>query len=534
MQNNQPYLSIVVPVYNAASFLKDSLAEFDAHITRFDKPVELVLVDDGSIDLSGQILAEFAAMPHPYTVIHLTNRQNKGKGFSVAYGMLSCKGTYRVFTDCDLAYPVTEIFKLLASLERGFDVAIACRVDKDSRYTISPSFFHYLYTRHLASRVLNWGLRQLLLPICRDSQAGLKGFRAVAAEEIFKRQKVSGFSFDMELLFLADRMGYLVEEIPVHYRYFDEPTTVAFMEDSFKVLRDILRIRWNGFRKAYELPYEVDNRRKLIVNADDYGFSEPTSEGILETCKDGIVRSTSIMASTVALDRSVEMLSAGPSIDLGVHFTLTYGMPACEANEVPSLVTEDGLFYSKGKFHLRHFLGKIDLEDVYREFSKQLQLLKEKGLNITHIDSHHHVHVLPGIRDVVARIALENGIKYVRAPRGFYFGRDVGAMFRQWVVGSFKGSYPQYWHRKGLHAVASFSGFHLSGGKKLLERWQQLIKDLPDGVTEVMVHPGCLDDELKDSYKVGRTIELSVLKDVELKDALNRADVDLISFKDLI
>src|SRR5207253_8470269 len=125
------------------------------------------------------------------------NDANRGKGFSVARGMGVARGAYRVFTDADLAYPLAEIAKIVRDLETGSDVAIACRVLPESRYLMSPSFFHYLYTRHVMSRLFNRVVRLALLPGILDSQAGLKAFSARAAGLIFPRLTVAGFGFDV-------------------------------------------------------------------------------------------------------------------------------------------------------------------------------------------------------------------------------------------------------------------------------------------------------------------------------------------------
>ena len=525
MQQNEPYyLSLIVPVYNAETFLANTLGRLDDYLNQYKRPAELILVDDGSRDSSPDILKEFAAKSHPYPVTILKNQPNKGKGYSVARGFLASKGKYRVFTDCDMAYPPSEIDKITLSLERGFDVAVACRVHKDSRYTISPAFFRYLYTRHIASRFFNFVLRMFLLPLCRDSQAGLKGFTSDAAQKIFSRQKIQGFSFDMEALFLADRLNLLVEEVSVNYSYFDEPTTIKFLEDSLGVLRDILRIKWRSLRNGYKLPEESDGIKRLIVNADDFGLTDKTSRGIIETIKNGIVTTTSIMANSFVSNTIKE------DIDTGIHFTLTYGRPVTEQALIKSLADKNGAFYPRGTFYLKALTGRIDPLDVYRELSAQLKLLKAGGIKISHIDSHHHVHILPGIRDIVAQIALENNVRFVRAPYAKGLCQTACATFRKWIVSRFEGAYPQFWHRKGIHTIGNFGGFELIGDKDLLKRWKKFLKKLPYGTTEVMVHPGLNDETINDSYIKGRATEVEVLKNPELKEICRREGIELVNF----
>jgi dolichyl-phosphate beta-glucosyltransferase len=206
-----------------------------------DYTSEIILVDDGS---ATPVVAD--------GVMVLRNETNRGKGFSVARGMLAAHGTYRVFTDADLAYPPSQINTVLAALGGGADVAVACRVLPESRYIMSPAFFPYLFTRHLLSRALNLGVRLTLVGGVRDTQAGLKGFAAAAADAVFTRLTVTGFAFDVEALVIARRRGLVIREIPVEFRYDDEPTTVRLIQDAARMTRDLITVRWNAMRGRYD------------------------------------------------------------------------------------------------------------------------------------------------------------------------------------------------------------------------------------------------------------------------------------------
>ncbi|HXL08441.1 MAG TPA: glycosyltransferase [Gemmatimonadales bacterium] len=243
-------LSVVVPVRNGADRLPVHLETLRRYVCAQARPTELVLVDDHSEPGAARLLADFAGTLSGATL--LRNDANRGKGFSVARGMAAARGARRVFTDADLAYPVDEIDAMVRELDGGADVAIACRVLPESRYLMSPSFFHYLYTRHLMSRVFNLAVRLALLPRILDTQAGLKGFTARASELIFPRLTVAGFGFDVELLYVARKHGLKVAQAAVHYRYDDEPSTVRFVADAVGMLEDLVRIRWNDWRGRYD------------------------------------------------------------------------------------------------------------------------------------------------------------------------------------------------------------------------------------------------------------------------------------------
>lgn len=244
-----PHLTLVVPCYNGADRLPASLEQVTRFLAEQPYDAELMLVDDASDGAAAEILRAFAASRRGVTL--LRNDRNRGKGASVARGMLAGRGRYRVFTDADLAYPPSEVNKILHDLEAGADVAIACRVLPESRYVMSPTFFHYLYTRHLQSRVFNALVRALLLRDVLDSQAGLKGFTARAAETVFSRLTIARFGFDVEALFIAQRHGFTVRQTAVQFRYDDEPTTVRLVHSASTMALDLVRVRTNDWRGRY-------------------------------------------------------------------------------------------------------------------------------------------------------------------------------------------------------------------------------------------------------------------------------------------
>ena len=236
MPESPIHLSVVVPVRNGADRLPLHLDTLRRYVCAQARPTELVLVDDHSEPRAARLLAEFADTLSGATL--LRNDANRGKGFSVARGMAAARGARRVFTDADLAYPVEAIDAMVRELDGGgADVAIACRVLPESRYLMSGLF--------------NRVVRMVLLPGILDTQAGLKGFTARAAELIFPRLTVAGFGFDAELLYIARKHGLRVRQTPVQYRYDDEPSTVRFAADAATMLRDLARIRWNDWRGRY-------------------------------------------------------------------------------------------------------------------------------------------------------------------------------------------------------------------------------------------------------------------------------------------
>ena len=245
-----PHLTLVVPCYNGEDRLPAALSQLSAFLALQPYSSELVLVDDCSAEPAARVLREYAASRPGITLIR--NEKNLGKGRSVGRGMLAGRGRFRVFIDADLAYPPEEVNKILRDLEAGADVAIACRVLPESRYLMSPGFFHYLYTRHVMSRVFNLLARAVLLRDVLDSQAGLKGFTSKATQTVFPRITIPRFGFDVEALFIAQKHRLTVRQTAVFFRYDEEPTTVKFAQSAFTMALELLQVRMNDWRGRYD------------------------------------------------------------------------------------------------------------------------------------------------------------------------------------------------------------------------------------------------------------------------------------------
>ena len=249
-QRTAARLTLIVPCFNGGVRLAHTLEELGEWLRRQGNDVELLLVDDGSNAADARQLAEFCRRTRLATV--LRSDVNRGKGDAVRRGLREASGRYCIFTDADLAYPISQIDRIVAALDAGSDVAIADRLDARSRYTMSPRFIPYLFTRHVGSRIFNRLVQTVLLRGIEDTQAGLKGFRANAAEKIAQRLSISGFAFDIESLVIARRHGFEITQVPVEFRYDDEPTTVRYARDAWRMCRDVVRIRLRAWRGAYD------------------------------------------------------------------------------------------------------------------------------------------------------------------------------------------------------------------------------------------------------------------------------------------
>ena len=228
-----PYLSVVIPAYNEEARLPSTLRQLWDALQRRPYASEIVVVDDGSADDTPRIVREFGA-DKP---VRLVESGHQGKGGAVRTGMLAAAGEYLLMTDADLCTPLEDVDPLLNAMREGYDVAIGSRAIKGSVLEIRQPLY-----REVMGRTGNLMIQALLLPGIHDTQCGFKLFRQGAAREIFSRSVMNGMSFDIEVLYLARRLGYRIKELPVHWSH-RPGSKVRLVQDYGGTLRDLLKIR---------------------------------------------------------------------------------------------------------------------------------------------------------------------------------------------------------------------------------------------------------------------------------------------------
>lgn len=238
------FLSIVIPAHNEERRLPDTLEQVHAFLQVQSYEAEVLIVENGSLDQTYQIAQDFA---HAHTQFKVVRETERGKGLAVKRGMLEARGAYRFMCDADLSMPVSEINRFLPPARTGFDITIASREAPGAvRYNEPPY-------RHLGGRLINTMIRLMVLPGLNDTQCGFKCFRAQVAEDLFCHQTLTGWSFDIELLYIARRRGYKVVEIPIPW-YFNPDSKLSAVQDAFKMGLDIFSIRMNAMRGMYDRP----------------------------------------------------------------------------------------------------------------------------------------------------------------------------------------------------------------------------------------------------------------------------------------
>lgn len=230
-----PYLSLVIPAYNEGGRIAGTVETVRAFLDSQAKPYEIIVVDDGSTDGTTEVVAKLPGIQA------ISYQPNHGKGYAVRRGALASRGEFVAFSDADLSAPIEELPKLFEAIEAGADVAIGSRALKSSQLLI-----HQPRYRELGGKALNLVIRMLAVPGIMDTQCGFKLFRGEAARRVFANCILSGWGFDVEVLYLARRIGCRVVEVPVRWSHSADSKIRPFRA-GLEVLRDTLRIRFHKY-----------------------------------------------------------------------------------------------------------------------------------------------------------------------------------------------------------------------------------------------------------------------------------------------
>ena len=267
----------------------------------------------------------------------------------------------------------------------------------------------------------------------------------------------------------------------------------------------------------------------LIVNADDFGISSRRNAGIVEAHRLGIVTSASLMAYAPAFREALNYARACPALDLGVHLNLSEGEPVVLGHT--SLVGPDGKFWGKEEARRRAKENLFNLAEVEREADAQIDVLQQAGLRVTHLDGHQHIHIYGALPDPIGRACTRRGVRCFRCPADTLrppMEISPGKMSRleEYRVAAHRAT--EVYAGFKMRSTEHFAGIGLSGYLDL-ENLLTAIKQLPEGLTELMVHPGYLD--APDGLSVPeRETELRALTDPRVKALLTQDDIKLTTF----
>ncbi|MGH9339917.1 MAG: dolichyl-phosphate beta-glucosyltransferase [Acidobacteriota bacterium] len=242
------FLSVIIPAYNEADRLGSSLQSICGYLLSRGVRFEIIVVDDASQDETYRVAEELNCRDDDAWRLRLfRNERNRGKGYSVRRGMLECEGRYALLTDADLSTPIQEFEKLENYvLHAVAQIAFGSRDVQGSQVEVHQSAF-----RERSGKFFNWLVRHLTGLPYRDTQCGFKLFEMKQCKAIFARQRIEDFGFDVEVLYVAQKWGLSLKEVPVVWRHVSG-SKVNFVPDAARMILDLLRVRWNDWIGRYD------------------------------------------------------------------------------------------------------------------------------------------------------------------------------------------------------------------------------------------------------------------------------------------
>lgn len=275
--------------------------------------------------------------------------------------------------------------------------------------------------------------------------------------------------------------------------------------------------------------------KNLIVNADDFGRHELINRAAEIAFKTGCLRSATLMAGGIAFDDAIRIAKNNFGLGIGIHLTLANGNPILPPQEIPTLVNSEGIFHENYVVFLKkYFSGKISLDEVRSELSAQFEKILRTGITLTHVDSHQHLHHMPGIIEIVLDLASKAKIKAIRSAESKIFDGElnsVGKFIGRLGLGSLAKFAAHKAHKKNFVTPEHFAG--IVAGESVDENFLlKLISNLRDGTTEIMLHPGTNNKILRDfcRWEHDFETELAAVTSPKVLAALDEKNISAINF----
>ena len=519
MSRRELSVSFVYPMYNEIGNIEKVIRASHAIGSKLLREFEIVVVDDCSTDGSGTLVDRLAKEFPELRVIH--HERNRKLGGTLKTGFAAARMEHILYMDSDIPVAFEDVEACLREVELPVDILIGYRIGR---------------AEGIFRDIQSWGYNVLLRALF-----GLKVRDANFAFKLFRRDIVSsplhseGSFIDAELLLEALRRGYKIRERGFHYLV---RTAGVSTLGSPKVIPQLLGDLWHYMRYRWSRP--LDGQREVIFNADDFGLCKSINAGVIESHEKGVVSSASIMPTGEAFEEAARYAAGKKTLDIGLHLALCDGAPVCDPREVPSLAGPDGRFHSNyAAFVKSYFAGRIDLGEVEKEFRAQLAKARAAGLEISHLDSHQHLHALPAILQIVIRLAKENRIPAIRYPderdveviTALLEGRAARSLQRMGLSMVCR-SGKRMLHGSGLASTDHFYGV-MEAGRWNFKTLRHTISTLRPGVTEICCHPRSQPaPEKQYDWGYNFTEELATLADGQLRRFIEEQDVRLTSFRD--
>lgn len=461
---------------------------------RFGSNWELIWIAPREMSRLGAKLEE---LTRRFQKSKLVYSEDAGRGSCLREGFLHSSGRWIYLYRIEQPVGVQFVDLAIDHLKNGDDLIRANRRDPDTRFLIPVKNLRVAYRRHRLgmafNRLARWALPGLLSV---DTHSGHLLLSRAAAAQVFALQTTGDFLFDLEICVIAKAHGFRETELPVNLYLFEEKSGERILAEIISVFTGLPRLRRRYRQGCYD-----PLRTTEAITADDWGLSPAVNQGILALARRGVIRRVSLMANTRFLAEGLQELKSIPGIQLGMHFTLTYGR-ALSKNYRPRSPRE--LFFAS----LNPFSDRAELRrQIQEELRAQLQVFSDHGVTILYFDGHHHIHLIPGLIESLAPILKEARIHTVRLPY------DPALKFTT--------KFPLL-----VLSMLARTSVERNGFKSLRVFYPQREHFLDHGLmrarinrnpsAEVIVHPASHNDidglEFPDSYTEGRVDEFKALQ----------------------
>jgi hopanoid biosynthesis associated protein HpnK len=291
--------------------------------------------------------------------------------------------------------------------------------------------------------------------------------------------------------------------------------------------------------------------RNLIVNADDLGWTNGVNQGIADAHRNGIVTSASLLANGAAFESAVDVAQHVPNLGVGVHLNLSDGRPVAAPDSVPTLLNSDGQLDGGPEALLAKIaMRRIELHEVEREWDAQIRKVRDAGIAPSHVDGHKHVHMLPGLFEIALRLAKKHGIEAIRMSHEASRLRaalSAGGGEQETSVLLKQGAQARGMKllARNARAMAEKTGISVADyfcgiaqtGQLTKQGVARLLRDLPEGTTELMCHPGYADEDLRHSptrLQQSRQQEVAIFTDMEIRNLVASEGIRLINYNSVV
>ena len=487
-------LSIIIPAKASGAFIVPKVEVLLDYLQQhWHGLFEVVVCVNGElveVDKTHAILA--AKFGDDARVVVHQHLAPAGKGAALQSAFLITQYNLIAFIDADLPFNLAFLGQAEAVVRDGSSLVVGNRRLPNSRVHLPMELLPSLFKRHIFGLCYNRVVRLLFGISQSDTQCGIKLMTREFASKLFCHLTCHGFSYDVEMFLLAQGHKDKVSSIPVTLLHDSAQTTLRLGSELMRSIKSLAHLKYKKMRGEYQprAPLSKDQMQLLQITSDDWGISPAVNQGMLKLAQLGVIKRVSIMANSLHKDYLLDELKAVPNIQLGLHFNLTNGVLLGQAT---GHYHKDGLALTKPLLHLIkqswfgcRTLSEALLKDIEAEFTLQVKSLQQQGVALSYFDSHHHVHLLPGVIDRIAPQAKSLGVGHTRLVLDWgLLGKPQVLLC--WFSLRAKGAIK----RTGL----SYLPFKYPGHKQFMLRnqWQRQLAKLTQP-TEIICHPATHGD----------------------------------------